>query len=216
MGERRRLAYDIHDTVGYTFTTALVQIEGIRRLLERGDDEGIRKLDALGELLRGGLGEVRRLLRQPDDVPEPELLQDLEDSLRKLMETTRRATGAETSFVIDAPLRRLTVPQKQMIYYTFLEGLTNGLRHGNSTRFELSLTLRESVLVLELTNNGKPMARSGADAGVGLSGMLARIASAGGTLEIEPGAEKGVRLRARIPMADEQRDAIAASRGSEV
>ncbi|GIO11314.1 hypothetical protein J19TS2_08690 [Cohnella xylanilytica] len=216
MGERRRLAYDIHDTVGYTLTTALVQVEGIRRLLERGDDEGIRKLEALGNLLRIGLGELRQLLRQTEDGPEPDDLPDLEESLRGLMETTRDAAGAETSVVIDAPLRRLSVAQKKMIYYTVLEGLTNGLRHGESTRFELSLTVRESVLVMELANNGKPMACTGSGSGVGLSGMLARIASVGGSLEIEPGAEKGVRLRVRIPMADEQRDAIAASQEGEV
>ncbi|WP_182303332.1 sensor histidine kinase [Cohnella cholangitidis] len=194
MEERQRLAGDLHDIVGYTLTTAIVQIDAIRRLLEQNPDAGVQKLNLLQEAVRTGLEEIRKSVRS---LKEGNVDFDLAAELSRLAETTKAATGANVRLELSAPTECLNAYQKKVIYYTVQEGLTNGIRHGNSTRFTLSMLCNSGNLELVLSNKGKPYVQCAP--GFGLTTMQGRIASLGGTMTLTSTGE-GCRLHILLPL----------------
>lgn len=207
MEERLRLAEDLHDIIGYTLTTAIVQIDGIRRLMASDPELGVQKLDTLYNHIRYGLSDVRNILQsQQDDSFEI----DLKEALYRLLDKTREATGAEIAASISGKLHRLTPYQKKIIYNTVQEGLTNGIRHGRSSRFALSLIVSESRVKLTLSNNGAPFDQS--SPGIGLTAMHRRIASIGGKLQLSSSESEGCCLQASFPTTPSSARSPAAAR----
>ncbi len=200
LAERRRLADDLHDIAGFTFTTAIVQIEAIRRLLKENPQESVRRMERLQEFMRLGLDDIRRSVRTMKGAPGQEGGIDLEEALGQLLETTRDMTGATVESEVSVPLNRLAPAQKKVLYHAVREGLTNGIRHGRCTRFFVSIAIRDDLLELLMDNDGSPAA--GSDSGIGLCAMRSRVGALGGTMGVSASPEGGYRLRVRLPVGD--------------
>ncbi|WP_372633967.1 histidine kinase [Cohnella sp.] len=191
--ERHRLTGAIHDTIGHSLTATLVQLEAAKRLLPRDPELALSKLDASQQLVRRGFEEVRdsvRLLR--DDSTR----YDLAAAIRQLIEETAGSTGA----VIDSRISELpdsfSTLQKRVIFQALQEGLTNGLRHGDSRRFDFELTVDDTRLYFRLASDGRTYLPS--EYGFGLRAMSERIADLGGEMVIEPG-DPGCVLTLSLP-----------------
>lgn len=193
--ERRKLADDFHDIIGYTLTTAIVQIDAIRRLMACNPELGIQKLDSLRDFIHLELNDIRHSVKSLNGMSGNF---DLADALRRLIETTRESTGMEMTAAIPLSLPSLSNDQKEAIYNVVREGLTNGIRHGRCTRSALSLSLKGDSLELVLSNDGKPYEETAP--GVGLMAMQRRVGTLGGSVYITSSAEEGCRLQVSIPL----------------
>ena len=58
--ERNRIAGDIHNTVVHQLTTALVQVEAARMLMDKDPEGLMKRLDVIKDQVRTGLSELRR------------------------------------------------------------------------------------------------------------------------------------------------------------
>lgn len=199
--ERRRLADDLHDIAGFTFTTAIVQLEAIRRLLRENPQESMRRMERLQEFMRLGLDDIRRSVRTLKGPPGQEAGIDLEEALGQLLETTRDMTGATVESEVSVPLNRLAPAQQKVLYHAVREGLTNGIRHGRCTRFSVSIAIRDDLLELLMANDGSPAAGC-SDPGIGLCAMRSRVGALGGTMDVVASPEGGYRFRVRLPVGD--------------
>jgi signal transduction histidine kinase len=89
------------------------------------------------------------------------------------------------------------------------EALTNVVRQAEAGACTVSLAIDEaSVLCLEVRDDGRripdPQENSSARIGVGLTSMRERASELGGSLVVEPLAEGGTRVRARLPLPKEE------------
>ena len=84
------------------------------------------------------------------------------------------------------------------------EGLTNVLRHSTAKHALVRIGQDEGALLVEVFDDGpaKPASTGG---GHGLLGMRERAAALGGTCEAGPVPGGGWRIRARIPLDEEER-----------
>lgn len=67
--ERNRIAQEIHDIVGHTLTTAIIQMEAGSRFLAVDPAQAARRMETSQELVRKGLDDIRgsvRMLKQVD------------------------------------------------------------------------------------------------------------------------------------------------------
>lgn len=191
--ERHRLTGTIHDTIGHSLTATIVQLEAARRLLARDPQLAENKLDASRELIRRGLEQ----LRQSAPLVEDDLSgYDLLRSMLTLIEETAAATGAAISHRIDPLPADLTTLQKRVLFQALQEGLTNGLRHSGSSRFDFTLRVEHSALAFKLVSDGLTYTPSAY--GFGLRAMLERVANLGGTMAIAPG-QPGCVLTLSLP-----------------
>ncbi|KKM09409.1 hypothetical protein SY88_18810 [Clostridiales bacterium PH28_bin88] len=192
--ERNRIAREIHDTVGHTLTSVLVQIEAGKRLLRKDAGLVAQKLEQCQEQLRKGLDDIRRSLRLLRGSGAPDGAPDLETLIQDVVKNT----GVTVDYGID-PLPRLDPARRYVLYRALQEGLTNGIRHGGSKSFYFSLTEENGTARFLLQDYG-----TGTDQihpGFGLTSMRERVKELNGDLAVYSRAGEGCRIEITLPLA---------------
>ncbi|MBI6875326.1 sensor histidine kinase [Clostridium aciditolerans] len=176
--ERNRIAREIHDTVGHTLTTVLVEMEAAKRLIKKDIDLAESKLNLAQGQVRKGLNDIRgsvRVLENGQDIL------DFYSDIKSIIAETEKHSGAIIKAQIDYNIA-LTKAQEKVIISALLEGLSNGIRHGKSSAFLVKLYLDNEKVYFSLEDNGR-----GADIvtyGFGLRAMRERILELNGSLDI--------------------------------
>lgn len=197
MEERRRIAHDLHDLMGHTLTHTIIQLEAASRLLEADKAGGVERIKQTQQLVRQGLAEVRdavSAIRKSDEHA------DLETEVTRYLKEVARL-GVELTASVELPFPLTDPHYIKVILLALKEGMTNGLRHGQATRFELTLVSEqaEKQLRFALWNNGAAFA--GEQSGFGLTGMRERVQGLGGTLKLSAPPDKGgALLELHIPL----------------
>ncbi|WP_078429652.1 7TM diverse intracellular signaling domain-containing protein [Alkalihalobacterium alkalinitrilicum] len=195
--ERNRIAHEIHDITGHSLTTVIVQLEAGKRLSKSQPNEAFEKMKLSQELLRKGLQRIRESVRILGEVQET---MNMEEALTMLIEDTMKATGVLITTKIEE-VPKLNHAQKKVIYYALQEGLTNGIRHGNSTHFHFTLQTKGSYLQFKLVDNGTGMEK--VEFGFGLSAMRNRIHMINGDVSLNTEKGKGCQLVITLPLDQE-------------
>jgi signal transduction histidine kinase len=92
----------------------------------------------------------------------------------------------------------LPISHRSFLYNALMEGLTNGLRHGGATSFEVSLTKSGGRIEFILKDSGKGFREL--TFGYGLSKISRDARRFGGQLRIE--SRNGCEMRLQLPVPD--------------
>jgi predicted ATPase/signal transduction histidine kinase len=194
--ERNRIAHEIHDSVGHALTSTIVQIEAGKRLIDKNPYLAIEKMELSQDLIRKGLDEIRRSVRLMRADKETDF--NLIPSLRKLIEDTENHADVQISSNITR-LPQLAFSIGKVIYQALQEGLTNGIRHGESTQFWFVLQEKDQNIVFTLQDDGKGSSEN-VRCGFGLTVMREQIEKLNGAFEINSKPNKGFLLKITIPI----------------
>ena len=204
--ERRRLRRDLHDGLGPQLSSQALTIDAVRALMRRDPDAAEELLLELKADAQDAVADIRRLVYGL----RPPALDDL-GLLGALRETAEQYGAKGLSVSVEAPesLPPLSAAVEVAAYRIAQEALTNVARHAGAKACTVSLAVEgTSVLCLEVRDDGRgipdPQARSSVRAGVGLTSMRERAAELGGSLLVEPLPEGGTRVRARLPLPQEE------------
>ncbi len=193
--ERNRIAREIHDTVGHTLTTVLVEMEAGKRLLCKDKkDLALEKIDLAQEQVRKGLVDIRksvRLLKEGEDIL------DFIPAIKLLIEDTMKHTGIKVDYNINIDN---DIPKniQKIIYNGLMEGLTNGIKHGNSSKFMFRLYVENQHVFFYLKDNG--VGFENIDLGFGLSAMKEQVESVKGYFNMSSIINEGTTLSIEIPL----------------
>ncbi|MHA6481860.1 AAA family ATPase [Paenibacillus sp. strain BS8-2] len=190
--ERTRIAQEIHDIVGHTLTSTVLQIEAGRRLLHKDMDSAVVRLKEAQDLVRHSLSEIRNSVHMLKE----DKYYDIEESLKLLIHDTERNMGVVIHTSI-ASASHLSFMHKKVIYHALQEGLTNGIRHGGSSEFYFRLEDDGLRMQFSLADNGSGASRI--KMGFGLTMMRDRVEQLKGTLQIDSEPNKGSLLRIQMP-----------------
>jgi two-component system sensor histidine kinase UhpB len=195
-GERLRVAQDLHDEVGQTLTSVVLQVA---RTARRVPDEFRPELLEAQETARSSLEEVRRIALQL----RPEALDDLglASALRVFGERLGERSAVELEFRIDEPLPVLSPEDELVVYRVAQEALTNAARHADAHQVEVSLQKVGAHVVLEVRDDGRGFA--GLEEGSGLMGMRERAALVRAELAVISQPRHGTTVRLRVPVPTE-------------
>jgi signal transduction histidine kinase len=210
VGERARIARELHDAVAHSLSVMVVQAGAARRALETAQPggEGAAErargaLTAIESTGRDTLSEMRRVvgaLRPTGDEPyEP---QPSLDALDRLLATVREA-GLPVELVTEGEARAVPRSVDLSAYRVVQEALTNTLKHAHAASARVRLHYGSDALDVEVTDDGRGAAARLLEAphrGYGLPGMRERVAMVGGELVAEPGPSGGFVVRARLPL----------------
>jgi signal transduction histidine kinase len=192
--ERRRLRRDLHDGLGPALAGIALQLEAAGNLVERDPAAVDDLLARVRDQAQGVIADIRRLVY---DLRPPAL--DELGLLGALREQAARLDGG-LRVTVDGPGRLPELPAAVEVaaYRIGLEALTNVVRHANARACTVRLSAN-GALELEIADDGGGLA-SDRRAGVGLGSMRERAEELGGICTIEPGAEGGTRVLARLPL----------------
>ncbi|MCR8643427.1 AAA family ATPase [Paenibacillus sp. N1-5-1-14] len=190
--ERNRIAQEIHDIVGHTLTSTILQIEAGKRLMRKDMEASSTRLKEAQDLVRHSLNEIRGSVHM--------LKEDKYAALTPMLEQLLQDTERNTGVTIEASIQEvpgLSMASKKTIYHALQEGLTNGIRHGGSSQFIFKLEIVGSDLQFRLVDQGK--GASSIVLGFGLKVMTERVEQIGGSLSIECGLNRGCQLKIDLP-----------------
>ena len=193
LGERQRLAREMHDVLAHTLSGLALQLEGARlRASTHDDQELVEALERAHRLARSGIDEARSAIAtlRDEELPGPE-------RLRALVAEFGRDTGIPTSIEIIGEGYELDPDARLTVFRTAQEALTNVRKHARAERVELQLAYEEAAARLSIEDFGEPTA-NGDGGGYGLTGMRERAELLGGALEARP-TGSGFRVELRVP-----------------
>ncbi len=208
LGERNRIAREIHDTLAQGYVGISVQLEVLAELLrQKKVDVAEQQLDTTREHVRDGLAEARQsiwALRSQDSGEST-----LPVRLRRLVEAAG-GNGFAPKFSLFGAYRPLGGETERELLRIAQEAIHNVKKHADAKNLTVLLEYGPAEVALEVRDDGRGFA-AGEDAAwqaghFGLTGMRERAAGIGGTLEVTsaPGAGTTVRLKAPAPRENKE------------
>jgi PAS domain S-box-containing protein len=189
--ERRRLERNLHDGAQQRLVTLSLFLRTALAKLESDPPAAQAALTKAGDELALALEELRELARGL----HPAVLTDR--GLRAAVEALagRAPVPVEISDILD---ERLPEPLEAAAYYLIAEALTNVTKYAEASTVRVRVALSDTTVVVEVSDDGI----GGADpaGGSGLRGLVDRVESLEGTLEVVSPAGVGTSLRAEIPV----------------
>ncbi len=195
--ERNRLARELHDSLGYTLTISMVQLENAAKLIGEEPREAQAIVAAVRERLGNGLDDLHRTVTS---------LRDHEIGADSLLATLQRLIcefSTTSGIVVHARLLKalpaMSDAQATALFRAAQEALVNSFKHGRAENIYVSLDLEADALILNVRDDGQrfaPTERSG----FGLAGVKERVDQAGGSLLVIRVPEGGVMLTCRLPL----------------
>ena len=193
-GERSRIARDLHAVVARSVAAMVVQAEAARGRLDREPATADAALEAIEDVGRQALGEMRRILgvlRQRDHAGELLEPQPGVDQIYRLIERARE-DGQQVELTIAGQPGTLSAGVDLGIY-RILEDALATIRPHPGTAIGIGLRFEDEDLELQLTTTDREARDWPTDV------IRQRVLLCGGELSSEAHDADGARLTARLP-----------------
>jgi PAS domain S-box-containing protein len=187
--ERRRLARELHDSVGQIMAALGMNIAVVQSQSHKLDALGARAIQENAQLVQQASAEIRTL----SHLLHPPLLEiaGLVSALRWYVDGFSERSHIKVDLEIPTDFTRLPNDTELAIFRIVQECLTNIHRHSGSSTAAIRIQQNGSRLLVQVQDNGRgipqqkqqELMESGLG-GVGFGGIRERLRQLGGTLEI--------------------------------
>jgi signal transduction histidine kinase len=191
--ERTRVAREVHDIAGHSFSAVAMQAGVALLVFEEDPAQAKMSLEAIQSTSTQALAELRALLdafqRTTEGLPAVGVLVD-----------HVRAAGLPVRLSMDS----LDVPEEigGVAYRVLQEALTNVLRHAGPTSAEVTVRREADHLLVAVSDRGTGTPELAP--GLGLTGMRNRVAAVGGELSLGNRSGGGFSVSARLPLGGDR------------
>jgi signal transduction histidine kinase len=185
--ERRRLSRELHDELGQTMSSVLVELRSVESMLSDLNDNTRTRLHLARSLAENAVTTMRDMAL----VLRPSMLDDLGliPALRWQAREVQRRTGMKITVMAENIPDDLPDEQRTCIYRVVQEAVRNACRHAGADSVRITVRRDPSHIRVSIQDNG-----AGFDAqrekGIGILGMEERVRSACGAFRIE--SEPGI------------------------
>ena len=199
--ERRRIARELHDSLGQDLTAAKICID----LLAQENEAVSPHLNDARHLVDRCIADTRTL----SHLLHPPLLDEagLASAAKWYVEGFGQRSGILTQLELPEYIHRLPIRMETALFRILQEALTNVHRHSGSRAVQVRITIDNDRVILTVRDFGTGVPREilerfwkTGNVGVGLAGIRERLKELGGILEIESNLD-GTLLKATIPLS---------------
>jgi signal transduction histidine kinase len=202
--ERRRIARDLHDSVGQAVAILNMNLGQLSRSTNLSSLESAMVTDskAIATAVSDEVRTISYLLHPPllDDMGLPA-------ALKWYVEGFSKRSGIATDLKLSRDFGRLPADCEIAIFRIVQESLTNIHRHSGSRCATVRVTWKPEQVEVRVEDGGKGISpdqqadfAAGAAMGVGLRGMRERVAQLGGKLDLQS-SNNGTLVRATLPLS---------------
>ena len=191
--ERNRISREIHDSVGHSLSTIIIQLGAISKLSEEISPQVSQMSAQLREFAVKGLQEVRTVVH--DLKPEQLTKQQLNVALEEFIYETKQHSGVEFVFRQNKPTFQLSKEQELTIFRGVQEATTNAIRHGKATKITLLMMYSANELIVTIMDNG--VGSSAISLEGGLKALEERLHEQQAQLEIK-NSEQGFTVQMKL------------------
>ena len=198
--ERKRLAVELHDSVGQTLAALKFRIEHVIVLLDKREyKQGVDQLHEFVPVLQRSIDETRTIYMglKPTVLTEYGILAALNWYRREILRIY-----PEHHIELETSIREEDIPEdlKTAMFRIAQEALNNCCKHSRAEWIDLRLTGHDGVIELEIEDDGIGMdldfiMASRAAKSLGLIGMRERAELTGGEFMMQAGEHQGALVR---------------------
>ena len=202
--ERRRIARELHDSVGQLLVAIGMNIAMVQAQAHKLDEVGAKAVAENAELIE----QVSKEIRTVSYLLHPPLLDvaGLVSALRLYVDGFSDRSKIKVELDVPADFPRLSDAVEIAIFRMVQESLTNIHRHSGSSTATIRMNRDRELLVVQVQDSGRGIPKEkqfeltgSGRYGVGFAGMRERLTQLGGKLEIQSD-ENGTLVRATLPI----------------
>lgn len=196
-GERKRMAFELHDTVCQAHTAAIMHLELAGDTL--GENLAASEhLNRALNLVRGSTTEIRCALWDlyPEELQKVGLKKAIEHLVRDLTADSR----IDVQFSLTGKIHGLPPDVEKGLLRICQEALSNVVKHAQAREVRIELVLDSGRARLSVKDDGQGFEPELSSGSLGLTSMQNRTKTLGGvwTIQSEPG--RGTEVNASIPI----------------
>lgn len=193
--ERTRIARDIHDAVGHSLTSLIVQMQALKFMLKKEPEKAEKSLEEMLEVARQGLHDIRISVHSlADDQSSSGVI-----SLKALLSRMESTSTIQYQFQSEINEEDIHDEVYGILFRVLQEALTNIIRHSQATEVNVMLKKESNLVVLSIQDNGKLEKGQKVTEGYGLKVMRLRLEEKGGQLKYSTVEPHGFKIIAVIP-----------------
>ena len=192
--ERKRLAREIHDTVGYALAGVAACIDACIVMIDSNPEATKSQLKVISKVVRQGMVDVRKSLNKlrPGALEK----QGFKEAIEKMIDDF--GSLSEVNIKLDYRLKDVDLENttEDILFRIIQESMTNSVRHGGASQINISLYMEENNLCLYIKDNG--IGCSEISYGFGLKQMKERVAIINGKVKFD--GTNGFMVMVKIPI----------------
>lgn len=181
---RTRIATDLHDDIGANLTRISLLSEVAKQKVENGNGQ---MLSSIADIARESVASMNDIVWAI--APEHDSLLDLTRRMRQHAEEVFALCDIDLDFNASVADLKLSVGMRRDLLLIFKEAVNNAAKHSACTKVWVDFKVENSLLKLQIKDNGKSFNPNETYEGQGLRSMSRRAESLGGKLSIL--AERG-------------------------
>ena len=196
--ERQRIARELHDETGQTFTALGMGLRGLSVTIKNDPDKAMQQAKHLEQMAVSGIGDLQRLVSglhppQLDDLGLRATLRWYANEIKTLYNLPISVSGKSTG-------PKLTTEERMVFFRIAQEAVTNIVRHACATQATIIFNNSEHFVSLAVEDNGQDfdvdaaLRKDDKQANWGLLGMIERAGLVGGNCIINSQPGKGTRI----------------------
>ena len=194
--ERKRLAREIHDTLGHALTGIATGIDATLVIMDKNPEMAKSQLHLVRQVVSEGIGDVRASLQKL----RPGALEQrgLKGALEKMIREFESVTAMTIDLDYQADSLDVDKAKEDVCFRLVQESITNARRHGAATHAAVRFAVDGDWLVITVRDNGRGLPQKTITYGYGLTQMEENVSSLHGTLLFD--GSDGFLTEARIPL----------------
>ncbi|NNE27937.1 MAG: hypothetical protein HKN09_13920 [Saprospiraceae bacterium] len=188
--ERKRIAKDLHDSLGSLLSSAQLQLNKIQNEIDAL--KGMNLFSNAEALIKNAANEVRRISH--DMMPEALINLGLQASIEDLASSINNSARMNVStFFSSFNEKRIDDKQKLGLFRIVQELSQNAIKHSNASQLIIQASMEEKTLTLVVEDNGvgfDVQKQLEDKKGIGLQSVISRVKHLDGEIEITSDQDK--------------------------
>ena len=192
--ERKRLARELHDTIGHALAGMAVGVDACITMIDKNPQLAKAQLKIISKAIRKGMKDVRNSLNKM----RPDFLQQyrLKEAIEKMKEEISDVTDLKINLNYQIDETGFDTKIEDILFRVIQESITNSIRHGLATVVDIDIYKENNLLCLKIKDNGKGC--KAINYGFGLKQMVERVSQIRGGINFY--SENGFTTEIKIPL----------------
>lgn len=151
--ERKRLAREIHDTLGHALTGTAAGVDACIAMIDINPEATKKQLMVISKVVRQGIVDVRNSLNKlrPGALEQHGFKGAIENMIEEF------TSVSDLTISLDYRLDKVDFEntKEDILFRVIQESVTNAVRHGDATHIDISLYIEDNSLYLKIQDNGQ-------------------------------------------------------------
>lgn len=195
INERNRISRDLHDSVGHTLSTIVIQLAAISKLTEESNPAASKMLQQLHQFAKDGLTNIRQVIHEMKPANYRKIA--FVERIKALIQEFELNSQIQVFFQANDMLWALNEEQETLIFRAIQEFLGNSAKHSQADEIRIQYHFTQNTLILTMQDNG--IGTAAISPKMGLTGMEERVKLLGGKLTMQSAVGQGFRSRIVLP-----------------